>query len=302
MPQLPSCTGLAKTAGVSVSGMTTAAASSNEEQAKYWSEEGGLSWVRDQQLFDLMLSPFNTQLRQRLNLQSGERVLEIGCGFGTTALDLAQSGAAVHGVDISPPMIERAQERAREVHVDATFLVADAQEDPLGGPYDAAFSRFGVMFFADPVRAFRNIASSMRPNGRLAFVCWQPLERNPWINAAVTVLSDLLEDPPPPAAGDAPGPFAFADPDRTSALLAEAGWVNIMFDSYDVPIRMGGENGIAGAVEQSLSSSVARKLLALGTPALRDRAAEILHEQFSGQATDGVVYSTGATWIFTADC
>ena len=281
--------------------MTTTAASGNEEQAKYWSEEGGLSWVRDQQLFDLMLSPFNTQLRQRLNLQSGERVLEIGCGFGSTALDLAQSGASVHGVDISPLMIQRAQERANESNVEATFLVADAQEDPLGGPYDAAFSRFGVMFFADPVRAFRNIASSMRPNGRLAFVCWQPLERNPWINAGVTVLSDLLDDPPP-AAGDAPGPFAFADPDRTSALLAEAGWVNIMFDSYDVPIRMGGENGIAGAVEQSLSSSVARKLLTLGTPSLRERAAEILHEKFSGQATDGVVYSTGSTWIFTADC
>jgi SAM-dependent methyltransferase len=281
--------------------VTTGAASSNEEQAKYWSEEGGLSWVRDQQLFDLMLSPFNTELRQRLNLQSGERVLEIGCGFGSTALDLAQSGASVHGVDISPPMIQRAQERARESDVETTFLVADAQEDPLGGPYDAAVSRFGVMFFADPVQAFRNIASSMKPSGRLAFVCWQPLERNPWINAAVTVLRDLLDDPPVPAAADAPGPFAFADPDRTRAMLGEAGWVNIMFESYVVPIRLGGENGIAGAVDHALSSSIARKLLALGTPSLRQSAAEILHEQFSGQATDGVVYATGSTWIFTAD-
>ena len=281
--------------------MTTGAASSNEEQAKYWSEEGGLSWVRDQQLFDLMLSPFNTELRQRLNLQSGERVLEIGCGFGSTALDLAQSGASVHGVDISPPMIQRAQERARESDVETTFFVADAQEDPLGGPYDAAVSRFGVMFFADPVQAFRNIASSMRPSGRLAFVCWQPLERNPWINSAVMVLRDLLDDPPPPAADDAPGPFAFADPDRTRAVLEDAGWVNILFEAYEVPIRMGGENGITGAVDHSLSSSIARKLLALGTPSLRQSAAEILHEQFSGQATDGVVYSTGSTWLFTAD-
>jgi hypothetical protein len=84
-------------------------------------------------------------------------------------------------------------------------------------------------------------------------------------------------------------------------MLGEAGWVNIMFESYVVPIRLGGENGIAGAVDHALSSSIARKLLALGTPSLRQSAAEILHEQFSGQATDGVVYATGSTWIFTAD-
>jgi SAM-dependent methyltransferase len=270
-----------------------------EEQAKYWSEEGGPTWVRDELVYDLMLSPFNDALLEHLDPQQGEGVLDVGCGFGSTALAVAARGATVHGVDISPPMITRAQARATEARARATFAVGDAQEDTLGGPYDAATSRFGVMFFADPVRAFRNIAHATRPGGRLVFVCWQPIDRNPWMNAAATVLRGLLDDPPPPPPPGA-GPFAFGDTAFVHRVLAAADWTDITHEPFETPIRMGGEHGIDGAVDQALTSSVARGLLALGDASLRSRAAEILHAEFASVAVDGVVRFPSATWVVAA--
>lgn len=114
--------------------MTDRASAANAEQAQYWTESGGPSWVRDEPVFDLMLAPFNVALVDVLDPRPGEQVLDIGCGFGTTSLAVAARGSAVHGVDISPPMIERARARAIAAGARATFVVGDAQEDPLGAP------------------------------------------------------------------------------------------------------------------------------------------------------------------------
>jgi SAM-dependent methyltransferase len=261
--------------------------------------------VRDEVVYDLMLTPFNEVLVDRLDPRPGERILEIGCGFGSTALALAGRGAMVHGVDIAPPMIRRAAERAAGLPADRsgpvpTFAVGDAQEDALGGPYDAVVSRFGVMFFADPVRAFTNIASATRPGGRLVFVCWQTVDRNPWMQDAAVVLRGLLENPPPPPPPGA-GPFAFADTTFVRDVLTAAGWRSVTHEAFEPSIRMGGNDGVAGAVEQALTSSMARALLAQGDATLRERAAAILHERFAAQAVDGVVRFPSATWVVRAE-
>ena len=135
------------------------------DQARYWAEEGGPNWVRDEAVYETMLAPFDAVLLDALAPAAGERVLEVGCGFGATALALAGTGAVVHGVDVAPAMVERARERTAAAGVVAAFTVADAEVDPLGGPYDAVASRFGVMFFADPVAAFANMAAATRPGG-----------------------------------------------------------------------------------------------------------------------------------------
>ena len=271
----------------------------NAEQARYWAEDGGPNWVRDEVAYDLMLTPFNLALIDALDPQPGERVLDVGCGFGSTALAAAARGAEVHGVDISPPMIERARERAADVTANATFEVGDAQEDSLGGPYDAVTSRFGVMFFADPVRAFRNFAIATRPHGRLAFVCWQALERNPWMIAAPKVLRSLMEDPPPPPPLGS-GPFAFGESAFVDQVLADAGWTQRSIAPFETSTRMGGNDGVQGAVKQALSNSAARALLALGDATLRDRAAAILTDQFESLSVDGVVTFPAAAWLVTA--
>jgi SAM-dependent methyltransferase len=254
--------------------------SANAEQARYWTEDGGPNWVRDEAMYDLMLTPFNLALLDALDPQPGERVLDVGCGFGSTALAASARGANVHGVDISLPMIERARERAAEAGANATFAVADAQEDPLGGPYDAVTSRFGVMFFADPVRAFRNFANATRPAGRLAFVCWQPLERNPWMLAGPAVLRSLMDDPPPPPPPGA-GPFAFGDTAFVDRVLGEAGWTERGIAPIETNARMGGNDGVQGAVNHALGNAAARALLAAGDASLRDRAAARLTDQFA---------------------
>ena len=273
--------------------------SANAEMARYWTEDGGPNWVRDEVMYDLMLTPFNDALLDALDPRPGEHVLDVGCGFGSTALAASARGAEVHGVDISPPMIERARERATEAHANATFAVGDAQEDPLGGPYDAVTSRFGVMFFADPVRAFRNLASATRRGGRLAFVCWQAIERNPWMMAGPIVLRSLMEDPPPPPPPGA-GPFAFGDTAFVDRVLAEAGWAHQSIAPFETQARMGGHDGVLGAVNHSLGNSAAKALLALGDATLRDRAAAILADQFEALSVDGVVTFPAAAWLVTA--
>jgi SAM-dependent methyltransferase len=255
--------------------------------------------VRDEVMYDLMLTPFNDALLDALDPQPGERVLDVGCGFGSTALAAAARGAEVHGVDISPPMIERARQRAADAKANATFAVHDAQEDPLGGPYDAVTSRFGVMFFADPVRAFRNFAAATRPGGRLAFVCWQSLERNPWMTAAPMVLRSLMDDPPPPPPPGA-GPFAFGDDAFVDQVLTDAGWTERSIAPFETLARMGGKDGVAGAVRQALSNTAARALLAAGDATLRDRAAAILTDQFESANVDGIVSFPAAVWLVTA--
>jgi SAM-dependent methyltransferase len=284
---------------VSLHAMDTPSRGANAEQARYWTEDGGPNWVRDEAMFDMMLTPFNLALLDALDPQAGERVLDVGCGFGSTALAASARGALVHGVDISPPMIERARERAAAAKASATFAVGDAQEDALGGPYDAITSRFGVMFFADPVRAFGNFATASRPAGRLAFVCWQPLERNPWMSAAPVVLRSLMDDPPPPPPPGA-GPFAFGDSAFVDHVLAEAGWTQRSIAPFETPARMGGTNGVHGAVEQALSNSAAKALLAMGDATLRERAAAILTDQFEAVSVDGVVDFPAAAWVVTA--
>ena len=280
-------------------GVNEANRKGNVEMARYWTEDAGPSWVRSEETFDLMLAPYNASLLDALALQPGERVLEVGCGFGSTALAAIATGALVHGVDISPPMIERARARSAEVGAGATFAVADAQEEPLGGPYDAVMSRFGVMFFADPVRAFANVVAAMRPDGRLAFVCWQPLDRNPWMTGPTTVLRGLMDDPPP-AAPVVAGPFAFGDTAYVALVLADAGWQSPTFTSIDIEIRMGGNDGVPGAVNQALDSSMARALLARGDADLRERATAVLTDEFSAIAIDGVVRFPAAVWLVTA--
>ena len=179
-----------------------------------------------------MSASFGAAAMQCLALGPGERVIDIGCGAGTTTVALAKvvgpSGEAV-GVDISPAMVQAAQQRASAAGIEHTrFFSADAQVDDLGeSVYDAAYSRFGVMFFADPVAAFTNIRRALRPDGTLAFACWNNVFANEWMfvpgSAVVSVTGTL---PPMPGPGE-PGPFSLEDPQRLETLLNDSGFTRI---------------------------------------------------------------------------
>jgi len=168
----------------------------------------------------------------------GERILDIGCGSGATSralMALVAPNGSVTGVDISAPLLAA----ARAGGGGPKFLLADAGSEPIAGaPFDAAFSRFGVMFFEQPPEAFAHLRTQIKRSGRLAFVCWRSLAENPWMRLPMEAVAPLLRTPPVAADPAAPGPFAFADRTRVERVLAAGGWNDVTIVGHDTSYRL----------------------------------------------------------------
>lgn len=222
-----------------MSDKSSADAGSNTEQIEFWDGASGSKWATHQEQMDVMLGPLGEAALNQLAAQTGERVLDLGCGCGDTSLAMATRGANVTGVDVSGPMLDHARNRATAAGLDVEFLQADAADFPFAGDsYDAAFSRFGVMFFHDPAAAFVNIRKALSASGRLSFVCWQAVTRNPWITTPMSVLAQHLPAQPAPEPF-APGPFAFADPARVEAILQSAGFQQVAVTPFEADVLVG---------------------------------------------------------------
>jgi len=278
----------------------------NAVQQTYWNEPGGDAWTQWQERLDLQLAPFGHAAIDAVAPQSGERVLDIGCGCGDTTLQAAAlvgTSGTVTGVDISATMLSRARERAARASVqNVQFVEADAQvagTADTGGPFDAAVSRFGVMFFADPVAAFTNLASLVRPGGRLAFVCWQVPDHNAWMSGLTREVATLFppQSPPDP---HAPGPFAFADPDRTRDIVQSGGFANVAVEPCTRAIRLFGTDDFDVAVEGSLTVGGAARLLLNGTAAQRAEARVMAEREMRTMWGEGGAVVDAAGWLVTA--
>ena len=272
----------------------------NAAQVDYWNALAGQTWARFQAQLDRQIDPLGREAIRVLAPRAGERILDIGCGCGQTTMELAQrAGAAgyVKGADISAPMLEIA--KARPVlpgAVAPVFEQADAQVASFGdGTFDAAFSRFGVMFFADPVAAFANIRKALRAGGRLAFVCWRPFAENVWMRAPQQAAAPFMPESPP-ADPTAPGPFAFADSQRLRGILGDAGFKDIAIETFDCLI--GG-----GDLEQSLELSL--RVGPLGGalrehPELVSKVSDAVKAVLARYLTPQGVLMPAATWIVRA--
>ena len=203
----------------------------NPAQAEYWNTGRGEQWVTHQEALDARFAGVRDALLARAAPGPGERALDIGCGTGATTLALAERvgpGGAVLAVDISAPMLAVARARCAARGLDQVrLLCADAQSHAFErASYDLLVSRFGVMFFSDPVAAFGNLRQALRPGGRLAFVCWGPLADNPWFALPLAAGVRRL-GPPDPTPPRAPGPLAFAETSYVQQILAGAGFAGI---------------------------------------------------------------------------
>jgi len=222
----------------------------NEKQIEFWNGNAGEKWVRHADQLDSLLSPFADDVLARADLSSGEHVLDVGCGAGAMTLRAAEIVGPAHGAtgaDISAPLIELARKRATERGAPARFEQADASLFRAAEPVDALISRFGVMFFEDPVSAFANLRGSVRPEGRMVFACWQSLAKNDWARAPLDVIVPMMSQPPEPPPPHAPGPFAFADKDRLADILKQAGWQSISIESWSNPLRLPGDTASEAA-------------------------------------------------------
>lgn len=274
----------------------------NAAQIAYWNDRAAVTWTAFQDRIDAVFAPLTAIALDEAAPAEGERALDIGCG--ATVLELARRvGPAGHvlGLDVSEPMSARARERIAAAGLgNAEVLVSDASATAFPrGDADLLFSRFGVMFFADPAAAFANLRRAMRPDGRLLCAAWRPMAENSWFSVPLEAARFLLPPQPPPEP-DAPGPFAFADAGRVRRILAEAGWQRVGIEPYDVPMRLAGPGQIENATEFATRVGPLARALAEVEPELRSRVRQAVADALGGYDGPNGVSLSGSIWIVSA--
>ncbi len=226
---------------------------SNDDQKAFWSSAAGPKWLHFETALDHIFQPVLDGVIARAGVQTGDCVLDIGCGTGASAVQLgtlaAESGCVL-GADISGPLLERAAVRAQG-HDHVSFIEVDAQRHAFKkATFDHLVSRFGVMFFDDPVAAFANMANALKPDGRVTFGSWGQIQANPFFTFAAQAARNII-GAPPKIDPDLPGPFAFRDPKRVLDILAQAGLQDGQCDTVEVMLTPHGS--LAGFADMVLS-------------------------------------------------
>ena len=267
----------------------------NEAQRKYWQTRH--AWVDHQAQMDIQLESFGIAAMEALGEISQSHVLDVGCGCGHTTLQLQQrvGNGSVVGVDISAALLNVARSRSEGR---ADFVEADAQITPLGGPYDFIYSRFGVMFFGNPIAAFENLRSAASNKAKLSFVCWQGPEKNPWITVPNRAAMTLVEMPP--RAPDAPDPFSFADPEHVTQILHQAGWSGIDICPYRTEVAVGGRVGLREAALHAYEFGPVKAVAESTGQVPSEDVLRAIEDALAPYEIDGVVQLPGAAWIATA--
>lgn len=275
----------------------------NVEQEKAWTEREGRHWVAYADGYDAMSQRFGEALLEAARIEANDSVLDVGCGCGAIMIEAAcrASRGSALGIDLSQPMLEVAERRARDRGTsNARFVKGDAQVYPFDtGAFDVAVSRFGVMFFADPVAAFTNLRRALRSSGRLAFVCWQDMLLNEWI---ALIGGALVSHVPLPDFGEpgGPGPFSLAEPQRIDDILRAAGFIDISIEPRKAPMQFPGST--PDDVEGFLRSMpVAEDMLAKAEPEAAERAVAAVREVLEPRFGPDGLQLEGAAWIVTAN-
>ncbi|MEP5765286.1 MAG: class I SAM-dependent methyltransferase [Halieaceae bacterium] len=278
----------------------------NAEQIDYWNGEAGERWAKQDDMMARILEPIAQTLLAHTELDGCEAALDIGCGGGSQSALLGLklgSEATVTGVDISAPLLAVARDRANsapEASARLEFLQADASGHAFAADsFDLVFSRFGVMFFDDPVAAFSNIRSGLRPSARVLFSCWQSLQQNAWLWEPLQAALQILPAPeaPPP---DAPGPFAFADPERVQSILTEAGFAEVVATASTVSLCFDGASTLRDNARDLIQIGPINTLLEGQDAAVREEVTDRVAEALTPYFKEGALHLPGAIWMVTA--
>jgi len=271
----------------------------NEEQTSMWNGPAGQAWVDAQETLDRLFTPFEALLVAEVAATGARRVLDVGCGTGSTTLAAARkTGTDGHatGVDLSEPMLALARHRAAREQLRAEFIVGDAQTHAFEPAYfDLVISRFGVMFFENPIQAFANLRRATRAGGQMRCIAFRSAAENPFMTTAERAAVPLLPDLPA-RRPDAPGQFAFADPQRVQAILEDSGWSDIHIEPIDLTCAM---------PEAALDQYLARlgpvgQALRGADEATRTRVVEVVRAAFEPYVAAGEASFSAACWMMAA--
>ncbi|HEY1557632.1 MAG TPA: class I SAM-dependent methyltransferase [Kofleriaceae bacterium] len=265
----------------------------NADMIEYWNGDGGKRWTAQPDRIDRAAARINEALFAFAAPHAGEHVLDLGCGCGSTTIELARrTGVAAVGVDVSAPMLEIARARGG-----ATYVAGDASVHAFAAEFELVFSRFGVMFFADPVAAFANIRRALAPGGRLAFACWRAMEHNAWAGVPLAAARPLL---PPQSAPEphAPGPFALADGERLRGILERAGWHDVTLTAHASTMWLG--ESLDEALDDCFEIGPLARLAAQLPEDTRARIRERLAPALAPFVTAGGVAVPAAVWLVGA--
>jgi SAM-dependent methyltransferase len=274
----------------------------NADQIAYWNGAGGQRWADRQPVQDILLQPIADLLIHRAGIKAGERVLDVGCGSGSTSFAFAQAvgpGGHVMGIDISAPMLARARE-VTPTGAPVEFVLADATIHPFAPEnFDLLASRFGVMFFADPALSFTNMRKAMRRSGRLAFACWREPRQNPFF---MTPLQAVYQHVPkmPQVGPEDPGPFSFASEARVHRILSAAGFSGVAMAPCDLALDVAVGGGLEAAVRGALEIGPAARALADQPPDVIAAATQSIREALTPYVKGQTVPLDAAIWIVTA--
>lgn len=274
----------------------------NTDQIAYWNGPNGQRWTDRQAEQDVLLAPVSKALIDRAAAKAGDRILDVGCGCGSTSIALAEQVAPsgfVLGIDISGPMLARARELApKGAPVD--FALADATVYPFDPEsFDLLVSRFGVMFFAEPAVSFANLRRALRPSGRVAFACWREPRENPWMMAPLQAIYQHVPKLPPQGPED-PGPFAFASEARVNRILGEAGYKSIEMEPVALSLDIAIGRGLDAAVQAAMQIGPGSRALDGHPPETRAAAAKSVREMLTPYLRGQSVALAGSIWIVTA--
>ncbi|HLX16246.1 MAG TPA: methyltransferase domain-containing protein [Bradyrhizobium sp.] len=275
----------------------------NADQIAYWNGPGGQRWADRQHAQDIVLAPVADALIGRARAAAGESILDVGCGSGAISIALAQrvgSTGRVTGIDISGPMLARARQTT-PAGAPVDFVLADATIYPfVADSFDLLVSRFGVMFFADPVLSFANMRRGMRRTGRLAFACWREPRENPFFMTPLQAVYKHVAKLPQVGPED-PGPFSFASQQRVVRILSEAGFSGIAMEPCNLSLDIAIGRGLDAAVQSALEIGPAARALAEQPPDVVAAASHSIREALTPLVRGQSVPLAASIWMVTAN-
>ena len=272
----------------------------NEDQSERWNGPDADHWCDNADRYDSQLAPFLDAIVATARIDD-EAVLDVGCGCGALSIAVAASSRRVVGLDISSRLLAVARDRIAGGAIEnIDFVAGDAQTWTDAQPFDVIVSRFGLMFFDDPERAFTNLRANLHTSGRIVFACWQGLGEQEWLLAPAIAAAPFLEPgTTPPVSG--PGMFALAEPGVVESLLTTSGFGNVQLTDLRTSLAPGGPGTVAEAVDFFAATGFARTMLDHATPEARAGAIAAATKVFADHHDGTSVRMNAAAWIVTAN-